>query len=233
MLHERATPKARRTREQILEASLALFKERGFDATSMRDIAERAGISLGSTYYYFRSKQELVFAFYADTQAAAEERNREMIQSTTSFTKRLRDVILFKLGQLAEYRSFIVVLGRSALDPSQALSPFSRETLQIREGAVQMLEQAIEGSDLSVHRKLRPHLARVLWLFQMAIVFFWIHDASASQSRTRRIVEASVALLALLLPLSALRIPGVGRAVSLGVSLLEELEAWELAQGRG
>jgi AcrR family transcriptional regulator len=224
---ERPTPKAQRTREQILQASLAAFRARGFDRTSMRDIATRAGLSLGSTYYYFDSKDEIVFAFYAQTQADAEARNQETIAATSVFSERLRDVILFKLGQLAEYRGFIVVLARSAMDPRGPLSPFSPETRELRDGAIRILEQVIEGSDLKVHRSLRPHLARLLWFFQMGVIFFWIHDHSPAQARTRRVVDASLALLTRLFALTAARLPGVGKLVSLGVVLLEELAIWE------
>src|SRR6266850_2650368 len=45
------------TRRQILETALALFRERGFEDTTMRDVAARAGLSLGSAYYYFKSKE--------------------------------------------------------------------------------------------------------------------------------------------------------------------------------
>jgi AcrR family transcriptional regulator len=224
---EPSTPKAQRTREQILEASLALFKEVGFDRASMRDIASRAGLSLGSTYYYFRSKEELVYAFYAQTQSAAWERNERTVSTTSSFLERLRDVLLFKLEQLAECRGFIVVLARSAVEPSRPLSPFGRETKALRDGAIDILRRALEGSDLRVHRDLRPHLPRLLWLFQMGIVFFWIHDTSVGQARTRRVVEASLALLGRLLPLTAARLPGMGGIVSSVAGLLDELTFWE------
>jgi len=224
---EPPTAKAQRTRELILLASLALFKEQGFDRASMRDIASRAGLSLGSTYYYFRSKEELVLAFYARTQAAAWERSEAVRARTAGFAERLRDVLLFKLEQLAEYRGFIVVLARSALEPTRPLSPFGSETKGLRDGAIAIMARAVDGSDLRVHRDLRPHLARLLWLFQMGVVFFWIHDASPGQARTRRVVEASLALLGRLLPLTAARLPGVGKIVSLIAGLLDELAFWE------
>ena len=88
-------------------------------------------------------------------------------------------------------------------------------------------EQVIEGSDLKVHRSLRPHLARLLWLFQMGVIFFWIHDHSPAQARTRRVVEASLVVLTRLLSLTAARLPGVGKLVSLAVAVLEELAFWE------
>src|ERR671921_2831290 len=58
------TPKARRTRERILEAALRLFAERGYEATTMRDVAREAGASLGLAYRYFASKEEFVLALY-------------------------------------------------------------------------------------------------------------------------------------------------------------------------
>lgn len=232
LLRRRSSPKAQRTRQQILDSSLELFKDKGFDRASMRDIATRAGLSLGSTYYYFASKEELVFAFYEQTQIAAEERNREIVRVTTSFSERLRDVLLFELAQLAEYRPFIVVLARSALEPSRPLSPFSSQTKPVRDGAIAILRHAVEGSDLKVHRKLRSHLPRLLWLYQMGIIFFWIHDESPSQARTRRVIDASVALLTTLLSLSTARLPGVGKAVTLAVGLLEELELWSASELR-
>ena len=94
---QKATKKALRTRRQILESSVALFRERGFDATSMRDIASRAGLSLGSTYYYFESKQALVFDYYVESQEEASQHNDATIAASTSFDARLRDRLECKL----------------------------------------------------------------------------------------------------------------------------------------
>ena len=58
------TTKGAETRARILEAALALFREKGYDATTMRGVAERAGVSLGNAYYYFESKEHLLHAFY-------------------------------------------------------------------------------------------------------------------------------------------------------------------------
>ena len=52
------------TRRHILDTSLALFREKGFEATTMRDIAGGSGLSLGSAYYYFKSKEAIVAAYY-------------------------------------------------------------------------------------------------------------------------------------------------------------------------
>jgi AcrR family transcriptional regulator len=48
----------------ILETALEMFRERGYDETTMRAVAQKAGVSLGNAYYYFRSKEYLIQAFY-------------------------------------------------------------------------------------------------------------------------------------------------------------------------
>ncbi len=60
-----ATPsKGEQTRAAILDAALGLFEEAGYDATTMRAVAERAGVSVGNAYYYFDSKEHLIQGFY-------------------------------------------------------------------------------------------------------------------------------------------------------------------------
>jgi len=56
-------PTSEATREQIFWAALDLFKEQGFGATTMREIATRAGAATGAAYYYFDSKDAIVLAF--------------------------------------------------------------------------------------------------------------------------------------------------------------------------
>ena len=59
---------APRTRERILEVALALFADKGYDATSMREIAEHLGITKAALYYHFDSKAEIVRAMLAETE---------------------------------------------------------------------------------------------------------------------------------------------------------------------
>jgi AcrR family transcriptional regulator len=58
------TKKAEATSARILDVALDLFRRQGFEQTTMRGIAAEAGVSLGSAYYYFESKEDLVMAFY-------------------------------------------------------------------------------------------------------------------------------------------------------------------------
>ena len=51
------TGKSEQTRALILETAMRLFQERGYDKTTMRAIAQEAGVSVGNAYYYFASKE--------------------------------------------------------------------------------------------------------------------------------------------------------------------------------
>ncbi len=52
------------TREKILAVALELFTERGYDKTSLRDIAERLGITKAALYYYFERKQDILLELH-------------------------------------------------------------------------------------------------------------------------------------------------------------------------
>src|SRR5580698_10389677 len=56
--------KSEATRERILEAALQLFAQKGYVNSTMREIAELSGCSLGLAYRYFRSKDSMVLALY-------------------------------------------------------------------------------------------------------------------------------------------------------------------------
>jgi AcrR family transcriptional regulator len=57
-----AGPRAQRTRNTILEAALGLFLEQGYQRTTMAEVANAAGVSLGAVYQYFRDRSDLVAA---------------------------------------------------------------------------------------------------------------------------------------------------------------------------
>ena len=65
------------SRAKLLSVSARLFAQNGFEATSMRDIAKRAGMLAGSMYYHFPSKNDLIAAVYeagvAEIGAAVDE----------------------------------------------------------------------------------------------------------------------------------------------------------------
>lgn len=64
-------------REQIIDAAMQIFAEKGFARATNRDIAEKAGITTGLIYYYFKSKEDLL-------KAALEERSPIQVMTQIS-----------------------------------------------------------------------------------------------------------------------------------------------------
>lgn len=65
--------------QEILEAAAALFAERGYAATSVRDIGERVGLLGGSLYHYIKSKEALFVKIHDTALEVAAERVRQAI----------------------------------------------------------------------------------------------------------------------------------------------------------
>ncbi|MCA9403844.1 MAG: TetR family transcriptional regulator [Candidatus Omnitrophica bacterium] len=198
------TAKAAATRDSILGAARDLFREQGFEPTTMRAIAAKAGVALGSAYYYFKTKDELVLAFYARTQQGADEENERIVHRTDDFRTRLDALLTFKFRQMRQDRGFVSILAKSAADPDNPLSPFSPQTRPIRMAAIKLIEDVISGSNIKVHEDLRPCLAKFLWLYQMGLMFFWIQDRSANQRVTAKVKDMSLSLIGGMLQMTTL-----------------------------
>ena len=62
--------KRQQTRERLTRVAMALFLERGFEATTLDDIAAAADVSRRSFFHYFASKEDVVFAWHEESMAA-------------------------------------------------------------------------------------------------------------------------------------------------------------------
>jgi AcrR family transcriptional regulator len=203
-LKPRTTPRAEDTRRKIYEAAMELFREKGFEPATMRDIAAKAGVALGGAYYYFSSKEAIVLAFYSEMQTGSNEPVLQALAGPKKLKERIRRILETRLRLLEPNRKFCAALFRHAPDGADPLSPFSDETRAIREGAIEHMQIAIEGSDAKVPPDLQPRLPYLLWLYQMALIMFWLYDRSPKQERTQQLMDKSLGLLVNLLRLSAL-----------------------------
>jgi len=203
-LKTRTTPRAEDTRRKIYEAAMELFREKGFDETTMRDIAAKAGVALGGAYYYFSAKDAIVLAFYREMQESSHQIIIEALAGRRELKDRIRCVLEKRLELLEPNRKFCAALLRHAPDGADPLSPFSEETRSIREHAMEHMRIAVEGGDVKVPSDLKPRLPYLLWLYQMALIMFWLYDRSPGQERTRRLMEKSLGLLINVLRISTL-----------------------------
>lgn len=90
-------PKGER-RQEIMDAALSLFVEKGFDDTTVQEIATRAGVGIGTVYLYFPSKGDVLLALHDDFHGAMEER---FLEATVDFFARKES------GEAPDYRDAI------------------------------------------------------------------------------------------------------------------------------
>jgi AcrR family transcriptional regulator len=194
---------AKDTRQKILEAALELFRERGFADATMRDIAARAGVATGLAYYYFKSKDAIVLAFY---QRAREDLAvaLEAAQTDKRLASRLRALIDAKFAYFKPNRRFLGALMAHAADPGNPLSPFGEPSREIREFDLAHFERALAETNTRVPADLAPHIAKILWFYQMGLLLFWIYDPSPQQRRSRALLEKSLDMVVMLVKLANL-----------------------------
>jgi AcrR family transcriptional regulator len=217
------TPRAQQTRAAIIEAALALFRERGYDATTMREIASRAGVSTGNAYYYFSSKEELIQEFYAISHAEHLAASREALAGQSDLGIRLRDTLRALIDVLAPYHEFAATFYKHAAEPSSPLSPFSKESSPARAASISLYREVVNGSSARMNREVRERLPELLWLQEMGVILYWVHDTSPGCARTYHLIDVTAPVTARLI--AATRIPMLRSTVSDITGLIDDLRS--------
>jgi AcrR family transcriptional regulator len=198
------TPKAEETGRRILDSALELFREKGFEPTTMRDIAQKAEVATGAAYYYYPSKDAIVTDFYQRSCAEMQPQIEAALEHARGLEHRLRELIGVKLAYFAPNRGVLRSLLRNGADPRHPLSPFSPDTAAIRDIDIAWFRRILTDCGIRIPRDLEPHLPGVLWFFQMGVIFFWVIDESSKQTRSARLLELATRSVVFLLRVSAL-----------------------------
>ena len=197
------TSKGEQTKAVILETALELFREKGYEETTMRAIAERAGLALGNTYYYFRSKEHLIQAFYSHTHEERMESSVALLEKERDLRKRLLGIMREMIETIEPYHRFAGVLFRTAADPQSPLNPFSKESEPTRIESIALFARVVEGSNAKVPKDLQAELPYLLWVYHMGVILFWIHDSSVGRARTYRLIDLTVEIVVKLIGLAS------------------------------
>jgi AcrR family transcriptional regulator len=212
------TKKSEETRNRILEAALTVFRERGFERATMREIASEAEVAVGAAYYYFESKDAIVMAFYERSQAEMTPQIESLMAKSKTLETRLDSIISTKFKCFGPNRKLLGALSAHA-DHEHPLSPFSKETATIREQDLRFFEDAVAASNVQLPANIKPYLPRLLWMYQMGLILFWVYDRTKNQRRTMVLYEKTRKMILVTLKIAG--IPLLRPLHKLAAELLE------------
>jgi TetR/AcrR family transcriptional regulator, cholesterol catabolism regulator len=99
---------------KILVHATEVFYEKGYEGASMRDLARSSGMSLSGLYYYFESKEKLLYLIQKHTFSTIVERLRERLDDVSDSEQRIRVFILNHLEYFLANRKAMKVLSHEA-----------------------------------------------------------------------------------------------------------------------
>jgi len=164
------------TRERIKQVALELFTEQGYEGTSLREIAERLGVTKAALYYHFKSKEEIVHAFVEDRLAATEQmiewvRDQPPGEATRrEFVRRYAELI--DTGQMSTMANFF--------QQNQPALKNMKIGETMREQMIELVG-ALAGPGATAVEKLRAGMS--VWVLHGA--WFLIRDPSVSDEEIR------------------------------------------------
>ena len=232
-MFNKVTPKAQLTRSHLLQTALAVFRQQGLEATTMRELAAAAGASLGSAYYYFPSKEAIIQSYFDDVQTEHARRVASILAAGGG--RNLKDRLLAtfhaKLDILQGDRKLLGTLFRYTGEPDHPLSVLSEGTRKNREQGIAVFQAAIGEERLP--GDIRELLPTALWALHLALLLYFIYDNSPEQQRTRRLTDGVVTLLVRILALAKLPVlkPVRGNILTLlrDAELLPETDSPQVA----
>jgi AcrR family transcriptional regulator len=181
------TPKAVKTRQRILDAALQLFAAQGYEETTMRDIAAAAGCSLGLTYRYFASKEDLVLELYRWLAVQLEEQTLLLPKGTIA--DRFQHLMHALLTLMAPHRLTLGALFGAALNPRSRAGLFGAEGAEVRRRARAAYVAVVAQARDAPRQSQVDELATLLYGVQLALVLFWLQDLSSETQRTEQLLQ--------------------------------------------
>jgi AcrR family transcriptional regulator len=210
------TQKAELTRQRIQDSAMELFASKGYERTTMRDIAARAECSPGLAYRYFSSKEDLVLAIYQLLVQNLEEQVRALPARTLA--ERFEQTMQAHLALMTPYRETLAALFGAALNPRSSVAVFGEQVAHIRRQSRNIIAAVATGAKDAPHAKQINDVATILYGLQLILVLFWLQDRSEGQTTTRNALTFVRDALTMLRPM--LRIPPISTMLTRLASIL-------------
>ncbi|HVN40257.1 MAG TPA: helix-turn-helix domain-containing protein [Myxococcota bacterium] len=185
--------RGRKSRARIREAARSLFRERGFDHATLREIARRAGMGASSIYRHVRTKHELLVLELAELQEEAWTRFRQGDDRDAPTRDRIRRFFEIQHALLASDADLTVIALRATTYPE---APVARRALALQDRTIGLLAEILQTGR---RRDLAPDVdvlasARAIVHIASGARIAWANGL-ASEDVCRREVDKSLELL--------------------------------------
>jgi AcrR family transcriptional regulator len=157
--------RGRKSRERIHVAATELFRERGFDGATLREIARRAGMGASSIYRHVRSKEELLVGELSTLQEDAWLQFRKQDDRQAPTRERVRRFLAIQHDLFVADRDFTTIALRAITKPETRVA---RDVLQLHDRTVGLVMEVLQMG------RMRKDLARGIDVMEAARVVFHV-----------------------------------------------------------
>lgn len=172
----RTQEEAEQTRRDLMSAGLKVFSQKGYQATRLIDIAEKAGVTRGAIYHHFGGKEELYFALLEDGTNRANSVVAEAIRQGGSFLEVSKRIMVLSLQYLEEDSEFAAMVALSLSrtpEIAKVIQMKSEESQAELDQIVNTMAEGLKSGELRAG--LSPqNIARAYIAFQQGIMNLWL-----------------------------------------------------------
>ncbi len=172
------------TKERILQAARRLLAEKGYEATTTRDIAQAAQIASGTLFNYFATKEAIIASLAGE---AATDALAEADADGQTLEEDLFAVIALGLRKLKSLRKHLPALLETALSPLAVAGPADSEALRVNH-----LETVAALAARHGFGQLPATALQLYWALYTGVIVFWANDRSPRQEDTLALVDDSL-----------------------------------------
>ncbi len=193
------------TRRHLYETAIQLIAMRGYEATTLRDVAHSAGVSVGLLYKYFPSKRAVVLSLYDDL--SAEYARRGAAMESGKWRNRFLFALQTSLDVLRPHRETLITL-IPVLVGSRDEGLFAASTAFSRIRVQKVFRDAVVGASDAPSPKVAESLGRLLYMLHLNIILLWLLDKTSRQRATSAFVvllQKSLSSLSLALHIAPVR----------------------------
>lgn len=191
------TAEGEAARTRLYKTAIGLIGERGYEAATLREVANRAGVSPGLLYRYFPSKRSVVLALYDQLSDTFARQATEMPPG--KWRDRFVYALKLSLRVLGPHRLTLRALAPIMVGDAEE-GVFADTTAFSRLRVQAAFQKAVVDATDAPKRTLAEAIGRLLYLLHLGVILWWLLDRSPGQRAT----SALVALLRQILPSAAL-----------------------------